>query len=359
MTLDELLRQPAFGVPQAQKQHFLLEHLNSLTEHHREHSEAYRRIVDHIYPSAAPARRYADLPYLPVVLFKSRELVSVPPREVQLVMTSSGTTGQQVSRIYLDRETARRQTIALSRIMQEVLGPQRLPMLIVDSRDKIMDRQTLSARGVGILGMMNFGRNHLFALSGDPSNELERLTHFLAQFGGAPFLIFGFTFIVWEYFLNVVGGRGLDLSRGILIHSGGWKKLQEQAVSNPVFKARLKQLCGLERIYNFYGMVEQVGSVFLEGEDGYLHPPVFSDVLIRDPQTWEEVPDGSEGLIQVVSALPYSYPGHSILTEDLGVVRAVDNSSSGRLGKAFEVLGRLQQAELRGCSDTHAFGSAA
>jgi hypothetical protein len=101
-------------------------------------------------------------------------------------------------------------------------------------------------------------------------------------------------------------------------------------------------------------MVEQVGSVFLEGEDGYLYAPNFAEVIVRDPVTMREAPTGCPGVIQVISALPLSYPGHSILTEDLGVVHGADDSTCGRKGKYFSILGRVPKAELRGCSDTHA-----
>src|SRR6185295_4414343 len=105
------------------------------------------------------------------------------------------------------------------------------------------------------------------------------------------------------------------------------------------------------RIYNFYGMVEQVGSIFLEGDDGYLYPPNFADVIVRDPVTLAPAPAGVPGIIQVLSALPRSYPGHSILTEDLGIFHGVDDSACGRYGRRFSVLGRVPRTELRGCSD--------
>jgi hypothetical protein len=98
-------------------------------------------------------------------------------------------------------------------------------------------------------------------------------------------------------------------------------------------------------------MVEKVGSVFLEGDDGYLYPPNFADVIVRDPYTFEEVAPGRTGVLEVLSALPRSYPGHCLLTEDLGVVQAIDSPACGRFGKAFSVLGRIPDAELRGCSD--------
>jgi hypothetical protein len=106
-------------------------------------------------------------------------------------------------------------------------------------------------------------------------------------------------------------------------------------------------------------MVKQVGSVFLEGSNGFLYPPGFADVIIRDPVTWEEAPVGEPGVTQVVSALPRSYPGHSILTDDLGVVEAVDSSIDGCFSRGFRVLGRAPRAELRGCSDVVAYGQSA
>jgi hypothetical protein len=63
-----------------------------------------------------------------------------------------------------------------------------------------------------------------------------------------------------------------------------------------------------------------LGSIILEGSDGLLYPPNFGDVIIRDPKTLEVVPDGKKGIIQVLSIIPQSYPGHSILTEDIGVI---------------------------------------
>ena len=57
------------------------------------------------------------------------------------------------------------------------------------------------------------------------------------------------------------------------------------------------------------------------------------------------------GLIQTLSLLPLSYPGHNILTEDLGVIHGIDDCSCGRKGKYFTVLGRVPNTELRGCSD--------
>ena len=72
----------------------------------------------------------------------------------------------------------------------------------------------------------------------------------------------------------------------------------------------------------------------------------------HDPVTLSPLQTGEEGLIQLLSILPSSYPGHSLLTEDLGVLKGQDDCACGRKGRYFIVTGRLSQAETRGCSDT-------
>lgn len=349
----ELLALPPYGVAAPEKARQLLGALNALTELHRAHCEPYARAVSVMHPHAE-ARSLAEVPYLPVQVFKTHALRSVPESDVFKVLTSSGTTGQVPSRIFLDRDTATRQTRALANIMTFVLGRERLPMILVDSKSVFANRQSFSARGAGLLGMANFGRDHFYAL--DEQMELDQagLAAFLAKYDGKPLLIFGFTFMVWLYFLPAARRMGVDLSRATLVHSGGWKKLVEQSVDNARFKATLREATGLARVYNFYGMVEQVGSVFLECERGVLHTPSFADVIARDPRTLAPTAFGEEGVLQVLSALPTSYPGHSLLTEDLGSVLGEDDCGCGRQGKYFVVRGRVARAELRGCSDTHA-----
>jgi hypothetical protein len=348
----ELLAAPPFGVERTTKQAALTAALRALTSLHRAACEPYARAV-HVMHPGGEIGALADVPYLPVSVFKTHTLRSVAEADVFKVLTSSGTTGQVPSRIYLDRETATRQTKALSTIMQAVLGPQRLPMIMVDTKSVFANRQSFSARGAGLLGMANFGRDHFYALDDQMQLDEPGLRAFLDKYNGKPILIFGFTFMVWLYFREAAARMGADLSQATLVHSGGWKKLIEQAVDNPRFKATLRAGTGLQRVFNFYGMVEQVGSVFLECEQGVLHTPAFADVIARDVRTLEPVV-GREGVLQVLSALPTSYPGHSLLTEDLGTVLGEDDCACGRKGTYFSVRGRIARSEIRGCSDTHA-----
>ena len=359
MSADTLLSLPQYSLPQARKEELLVERLNELHVHHRDASDVYARVTDAFFPGFTSAASCVELPWIPIGLFKSHRLVSVPDADVFKTLTSSGTSGDPVSRVYLDRSTAQAQAKALAAIMMTVLGRDRLPMLIVDWPGVIRDRAQFSARGAGILGMMTFARQPRYLLDEEMRLDVAGLEDFLRQYGKGPFLIFGFTFMVWQHLLRQISGLGLDLSNGILIHSGGWKALQEQAVDDEVFRRSFLEQTGLSNVHSFYGMVEQIGSVFLQGSDGLLHPPNFADVVVRDPVTWEELAPGQVGVVQVLSMLPWSYPGHSILTEDLGVVHGVDDDPGGWLGKRFSLVGRVPKAQLRGCSDTYAASSGA
>lgn len=346
---------PVYDLDQAAKQALLMPALAELTQTHAQRCAPYHDVLAaHGLLDRTPQTR-ADLPFLPVRLFKSHLLASVPEEERFKVLTSSGTTGQQVSRIVLDRQTSAYQTKAVVKIIQHFLGKARLPMLIIDHPGVVKNRANFSARGAGILGLSNFGRNHTYALS-DETMEINWpvLDAFLEKHADGPVLMFGFTFMVWQYFAQALkaSGRRISLPQGVMIHSGGWKKLVDQAVDNDTFKATLREVADIPRVHNFYGMVEQVGSIFMECEVGHLHAPVFADVIVRDPFDWSELPAGQEGLIQVLSCLPQSYPGHSLLTEDRGILHGEDDCACGRKGRHFSILGRLPKAEARGCSDT-------
>ena len=356
MTYEEVLALPPFGVGRAEKQELLREGLLRLTEHHRAQCALYARMIETVGFSAASVRAVEDVPFLPVRLFKEMELRSVAAEDVFKTMTSSGTTGQQVSRIFLDRRTATNQQKTLVRIVSEVTGSARLPMIILDCPSVVRNRAMFSARGAGILGFSIFGRKKLYALNDAMELQLDVLQDFIEEHKGEKILLFGFTFMVWQHFYKALKERGvrLDLSNSVLIHGGGWKKLAAEAVAPAAFRAALREVCGDMEVADYYGMVEQTGCIYLECEEGHLHASTYSDVIVRRPLDFSPADFGERGIIEVVSLLPESYPGHALLTEDEGVLLGEDDCPCGRKGKYFKVLGRLKHAELRGCSDTYA-----
>ncbi len=359
MNFEKILEIPPFSLNEAEKGKLLTERLAELTKLHCDKCGKYRNMLEASGFDAEAVQSYKDIPFLPVRLFKKLELKSVSKDDIVKTMTSSGTTGQAVSRIYLDRTTSSNQQKAMVKIVSEYTGSGRMPMIIIDCPGVVKNRAMFSARGAGILGFSVFGTKKIYALNDDMKLDVEGLKNFLEKYEGRKILLFGFTFMIWQHFYKELlrlkeEGVVFDLSNGILIHGGGWKKLASEAVSHDEFHKRLEDACGLYDIHDYYGMVEQTGCIYMECECGHLHASNFSDVIIRRPLDFSEADIGEAGIIQVVSTIPESYPGHSLLTEDEGEVLGIDDCPCGRKGKYFKVNGRLKDAEIRGCSDTYA-----
>ncbi len=353
MNQDWLKYEP-YALEKGKKHKLLLEGLRGLTEFHALNCSPYSNIIDAEQKVPNEMTSISDFPFIPVRLFKLRELKSIPDEDVVKTLTSSGTSGQAVSKIFLDKTTALLQTKVLTKIVSSYIGTKRVPMLILDSEEVVQNRSTFSARGAGILGFSMFGSKRFYAFDKEMCFKETEVLEFLEQHRDEQIFLFGFTFIVYAYFLQSLEklNTSLDLSKAILIHGGGWKKLIDQAITNEDFKRRLKITCGISQVYDYYGMVEQTGSIFMECEAGYLHAPVYADVIIRRPKDFTVADFGELGLIQVISLIPTSYPGHSLLTEDEGIIYGEDNCLCGRLGKYFKISGRIKMAEIRGCSDT-------
>ena len=357
---EEIVGLSPYSLDKDSKRELLNDRLIGLTKYHYDNCSEYRKMIDCMGMQPEDISQYEDIPFLPVRLFKEMDLLSIDKDDVFKTMTSSGTTGQAVSKIYLNRATAGYQQKALVKIVSEFTGSGRLPMLIIDCPSVVKNRQMFSARGAGILGFSMFGTDKQYVLDDDMNINVEVLDNFMEKHKGERILLFGFTFMIWQHFYKALlkikneTGKVYDLSKGVLIHGGGWKKLVSEAVEADEFKARLQDVCGLYDIHDYYGMVEQTGCVYMQCEEGHLHTSNFSDVIIRDEQTLKPCGCNKKGIIHVVSTIPESYPGHSLLTEDEGMLLGEDDCPCGRKGKYFKIFGRLKNAEIRGCSDTYA-----
>ena len=354
--IDDFYSYTPYELGKKEKADLLKRELISLTRFHSEKCEPYRCFLSTVGYDEEKVINVEDVPFFPVRMFKEYGLLSINKDEVFKTMTSSGTSGQKVSKIFVDKETAMIQQKVMIKILSDFWGKKRLPMLIVDSPDVVKDRRMFSARGAAILGLQVAARDIVYVLNEDMSLNIKALTDFLGRYQDQTFVMFGFTFLVWKHLYQelVKSGIKIDLSKGWLMTGGGWKKLESEAISRQDFKNRLNEVTGLVHFLDHYGMVEQTGCIYAECEYGHLHASIYSDVIIRDHRDFSVCPNGTEGIIQVVSALPHSYPGHSLLTEDEGVVLGEDDCPCGRKGEYIKILGRMKSAELRGCSDTYA-----
>lgn len=355
MGLEKFYNIEPYALNKYEKGSLLTERLKELSLFHYDNCNEYKHIIDGYNVELKNINRIVDVPFLPVRIFKEFELKSID--NISKTMTSSGTTGQKVSKIFVDSNTASNQQKTMIKIVSNYIGNRRLPMIILDTESVLKDRNMFSARGAGILGFSIFASKKIFAFDKDMNLNIETIESFLTEHKDETILLFGFTFMIWQYFYKILlelknHNKIFDLSNAVLIHGGGWKKLINESVSKNEFKKCLRDVCGINRVYDYYGMVEQTGCIYMECEYGHLHASNYSDIIIRDYRNFSECPIGEKGIIQVVSSLPESYPGHSILTEDEGIILGEDDCPCGRKGKYFEILGRIQNAEIRGCSDT-------
>jgi len=179
MDISEILDIQPYSLNKADKEKLLSTYLSQLTRFHYEHCEPYRKMMDAAGFDPHKEYHYSDLPFLPVRLFKMFDLCSVPKEDVVKTMTSSGTTGQAVSKIFLDKDTSANQTKTLTKIVSSFIGTQRVPMIIIDSENVVKNRNLFSARGAGILGFSIFGSKRMYALNEQMELDIDALKSFV------------------------------------------------------------------------------------------------------------------------------------------------------------------------------------
>ena len=325
--------------------------IKSLTIHHKKNCYKYNKFFRLVF-SLNQIKKIEDVPFLPVQVFKSNDLKSFKDEHTFKKISSSGTSGINKSKIYLDKNNAENQVKALGKILSSKFGKTRHPMLIIDRDLSKTSRKEFSASIAAVHGFSLIANKKYYLLDDNFKINYKVLDEFLMKHSSERFFIFGFTSFVYNHLIKDLDSSKYKFKNAVLIHGGGWKKLEKQKISNTIFKNKLKDNLHIEDVVNYYGLVEQTGSIFFECKYGYFVNTIFSDVIIRD-KNFKVLPSGKRGLIQLISILPSSYPGHNIITEDLGSVMSTDfKCKCGLNGKHFLVYGRAKEAEVRGCSDT-------
>ncbi len=342
----KLFKFNSYSLVKDDKNKFIKKELNFLNKHHLTCKE-YKKITDFL--NISNQTKIEFLPMLPIRLFKKYDLITTKDKIVKKIF-SSGTSGSR-SRINLDAQNAKFQSLVLKKIFEDNFGSDRFPMLIIDKKPS--KKQIFDASIAGILGFSIFGRDHTYLLNEDNTINYEKIRNFIKKYEGQKKFIFGLTSKIYEYLVKSFDQKklNLNLKSDFIVHGGGWKKLENKKISNDKFKKLLQSKFKINKIINYYGMVEQTGSIFFECElNNYFHVSNFSEIFIRD-KNLSVINDSNSGIIQLISILPRSYPGHNILTEDVGIILGQDDCKCGKKGKYFKILGRVKNAESRGCGN--------
>ena len=358
--MDELFTLPAYSDDEEQQQLYLKALQEELIFHY-EHNEMYRQFCDRKgFDPKAEIKSIEDIPPVAVSVFKDlgMGLQSVPKEDIKLRLQSSATSGTP-STIVVDKITSKRQAKAMVKVIQEAIGKERKPFLVMDIDPRSEFRALLGARFAAITGYLNFASKagyFLKAKEGVSYFDVDAMQEYVAGIDkDQPVVVFGFTYILYSNVLKAVKEKGISIplpKDSKIIHIGGWKKLESEKISKELFNKQLADCFGIEPVdvIDIYGFTEQMGLNYPDCPCGCKHESSYVKVLVRDIVTNEVLPAGEEGKLEFITPVPHSYPGNAVLTDDLGMWFD-EPCPYGRPGKRFKILGRLKKAEVRGCGD--------
>ncbi len=358
--LDRLLAVPAYGLSDAEKNSLFLDAISTEMLFHQRQSELFRRLIATQPHDFSGVQSIDELPFIPTQLFKQigGKLKSVADHQLTGRLLSSATSGQ-ASEVVLDALTSRRQVKALANILADRFGKTRRPFLIVDLDPRL--HPSLGARAAAVKGFLNFASDAIYLMSetrdGLALDHESLLTHVRALPPGQPVILFGFTYVLYKQLIEWLMKEEIKLTLpagSFVVHIGGWKKLIQEAVDRPIFARHVAAVLGIteEQLVDVYGFTEQMGVIYPDCECGWKHCSSIAELLVRDPIDLTLVDDGETGLLQFLTPIPHSYPGNSVLTDDIGFVAPKEEPAcQRRQGKRFRIVGRAPRTEVRGCGD--------
>ncbi len=359
--VEELLKLAPYENPQDHKERLFSDAMFEAFDFHFNNNSLFKNFcLNNGFDLSVKPERLEDYPYLPVNIFKKKNLASVPEDRIKGVLNSSATSGIPSS-ISIDQVTSKRQSLVSAKIMSDYLGGNRRPFFILDTDPLKSKSFEISARSAASRGFMIFANQMEYFLDDNDGNlklDIDKFVDSLSKVdaNSGEVLLFGFTFILYQNVMLELKKKGIKINlpkNSKIAHIGGWKKLESQKVSKEMFLEDVSNVFTIpeENIYDFYGFTEQMGLVYVS--KGHLPKvtPAYAEIIIRDFQTLKPVEDGKEGLIQILTPVPFSYPGISVLTEDVGRILGRGMDSTGRIGTHFEIIGRAKKAEARGCGD--------
>jgi phenylacetate-coenzyme A ligase PaaK-like adenylate-forming protein len=294
-----------------------------------ENNVVYRTFCDYLKTNPQKVKSLTQIPFLPIQFFKSHDVVS-SPNPAQVTFTSSGTTGMITSRhivtdVSLYEESYRKGFSEFYGNIEDYVVLALLPSYL--ERD-----------GSSLIYMVE----DLIKLSNRPESGFylhnhEELTQKLIELdqSGQNTILIGVTYAL----LDLIEKNSFKLQNTIIMETGGMKGKRKEMIREELHK----ELCegfGVSAIHSEYGMTELLSQAYSLGE-GIFECPSWIQVLIRDTEdALTYVKEGKTGGINVIDLANINSCSF-IATQDLG--KKYPNNS-------FEVLGRFDNSDIRGCN---------
>ena len=201
---DSFFDDDPFAWNKSKKNSIFIKCFNNLNQYHYKNCDKYKNILDALNAKKNSEERLDSFPYLPVNIFKADEYITGSKKNIFKTLHSSGTTGSNLTKIFLSRENAALQAKVLAKIVSSFIGNQRLPMLAIDSLDNYKKNNTFSARSAAIRGFSIFAKKISFALKADATLDINEIKSFFEKHKNEKILIFGFTYSIYNDFISAL-----------------------------------------------------------------------------------------------------------------------------------------------------------
>ena len=316
------------------------------------HNPAYRKLCEARKITPASVTHWTQIPAAPTAAFKELELTSLSADKRTQVFHSSGTTSQTPSRHFHNAESLAIYEASLIAWFRFHVPPERHLAILTPPPTAAPNsslvhmfetiRRDFGAPESSFLGMLAEDRawtlNFESALA-----TLER-----AARDSQPIFIFGTAFS-FVHLLDYLAQKNLRLklpAGSRVMETGGYKN-RSRVLPKPELHALITERLGIPRSHILceYGMSElssqayDVSDVHSSFVIRHFHFPPWARAQIISPETGRELRDGEIGLLRIFD-LANVFSVLAVQTEDLAI----------RRGDGFELIGRAEQAEPRGCS---------
>lgn len=288
----------------------------------------YKSYTDSLHVPSGKVTSIDKIPYLPISFFKTHA-VQTTSYKPELIFESSGTTQTTSSKHFVKDQSLYEKNFMKG--FEEFYGAPG-GWCIIGLLPSYLERENSS------LVMMV---DHLVKKTGNPQSgfylyEFEELFHVLTSLEkqGQKTLLIGVTFAL----LDFAEKFPMKLNHTIVMETGGMKG-RRQEITRGELHERLKIGFGLKQVHSEYGMTELLSQAYSK-KDGIFKSVPWMKILVRDDDDPFAVHETGEGIINIID-LGNIYSCCFIATDDLGNI-----SEDG----SFEVLGRMDNSDIRGCS---------
>lgn len=293
-------------------------------------NETYGSYLRHLGIDPRSIHRVSEIPFLPIDFFKRHRVLSDTDRRVETVFESSGTTGQLRSRHHVQSLSFYHRVCRC--IFESRFGPLSSYHILA------LLPSYLERKNASLVSMVDyFIQQSASTYSGFYLDDYEKLIRTLreAQLSGRRVLLVGVTFAL----LRLAETYAPDLRQIIVLETGGMKGMRKEITREEVYDI-LRKYTKVQEIYSEYGMTELLSQAYTTAP-GVFEPPPWMRVIIREiNDPFARLGENKLGGINVID-LANVHSCAFIETADRGKIYA---------NQCFEVLGRLDNSDVRGCN---------